>query len=267
MSVASNPNPMMAIPDPQPTGPFEWTQEPWGRALRCTRLPAAHLFTSRDLILRDDEREWSAVAASLGVIPARLLLVKQVHGRTVAVARKGRGEEWGKPEADAIVTDDPAVAVGVRTADCAPVLLYDPRHNAVAAAHAGWRGTAAGVAGAAVETLRREFGSMPADLIAAIGPCLGSCCGEVGPDVVDAFRSGGADDVSMQAWFAPGRGDRSFLDLERANRDQLAAAGVRPDAIFAPGLCTRTHRDRFHSYRGDGASAGRLLAAIRVRPI
>lgn len=253
----------MDISDPQPTEAFAWTQESWGRALRCTRLPVTHLFTSRDLTLRDDEGEWRAVAGSLAVAPARLLLIRQVHGTVVAVARQRRAPDWQRPEADAIVTDDPAVAIGVRTADCAPVLLYDPARNVVGAAHAGWRGTAAGAAAAAVHALGREFGSNPADLIAAIGPCLGQCCGEVGPDVLTAFRAGGADERSMAAWFTPGNGDRSFLDLERANRDQLARAGIGPDAIFASGLCTKTHADRLHSYRAARDGAGRLLAAIR----
>jgi purine-nucleoside/S-methyl-5'-thioadenosine phosphorylase / adenosine deaminase len=254
----------MLMTDPQPTGAFSWTQEPWGRALRCLRLPAPHLFTSRDLVLRGDGREWTSVASSLGVDAAHLLLIKQVHGVQVAIARKGRAGDWTRPEADAIVTDDPAVAIGVRVADCAPVLLFDPVKHVAGAAHAGWRGAASGVSVAAVRAMGDAFGSRPADLIAAIGPCLGRCCGEVGPDVLAAFRAGGVDESSMQAWFSSGRGDRSFLDLERANRDQLERGGLDPARIFASGLCTKTHRERLHSYRGDGAQAGRILGAIRI---
>jgi YfiH family protein len=254
---------MMLMPDPQPTDAFAWTQEPWGRALRCTRLPAPHLFTSRDLALKDDEREWSAVAASLGLTRDRLLLVTQVHGIHVAVARRGRTSPWNRQTADAIVSDDPFVAIGVRVADCAPLLLHDRARNAVGAVHAGWRGAAAGAAAAAVQAMQKAFGSHPADLIAAIGPCLGRCCGEVGPEVVEAFRAGGADRASVDAWFTAGTGDRSFLDLERANRDQLERAGLNPDALFASGLCTKTHRARLHSYRADRDAAGRLLGAIR----
>jgi YfiH family protein len=263
MSVASNPSPMMPM-DPEPSRAFAWTQEPWGRALRCARLPAPHLFTSRDLTLRDDDREWTAVAASLGVSRERLLLVKQVHGIDVAVARKGMVSNWPRPEADAVITDDPSVAIGVRVADCAPVLLFDPVKNLAGAAHAGWRGTAAGASAAAVAAMVETFGSHPSDVIAAIGPCLGRWCGEVGPDVVDAFRAGGAHDTSIDAWFTPGSGDRWMLDLERANQDQLAAAGLDPSRIFVSGLCTKTGRARLHSYRGDGAGAGRLLGAIRL---
>jgi polyphenol oxidase len=256
---------MMAMTDPQPTGAFAWTQETWGRALRCTALPARHLFTSRDLVLRHDENEWPLVAASLGVPVERLLLITQVHGVQAAVVRRGWRPPWTRPEADIIATDDPSIAIGVRVADCAPVLLFDRRLGAAAAAHAGWRGTAAGASTAAVETLQREFGSRAADLVAAIGPCLGACCGEVGPDVVEAFRAGaGAGPESIGAWFSPGRGDRSFLDLERANRDQLTRAGVDPGSIFTSGLCTKTHHDRLHSFRAERDAAGRMLGAIRA---
>jgi len=256
----------MLMTDPKPNEPFEWTQEPWGRALRCSALHAPHLFTSRDVTLRADEGEWAAVSASLGVARDRLLLVKQVHGARVAVARRGGPAAWPKPEADIVITDDPSVAIGVRVADCAPVLLFSAAVNAVAAVHAGWRGTAAGAAAAAVGALAEAFAAQPRTIVAAIGPCLGRCCGEVGPDVVDAFVAGGAGAASLRRWFSPGTGDRSFLDLEGANREQLEAAGVRAERIFSAGLCTKTHQDRLHSYRGCGNQAGRLLAAIRCAP-
>jgi YfiH family protein len=254
----------MLMSDPQPTDAFMWTQEPWGRALRCTRLAAPHLFSSRDVMLRDDESEWSAVARSLGVAADRLRLVKQVHGIHAIVVRRGESPPSTRPQGDIIVSDDPSVAIGVRVADCAPILLHDPIRQAVGAAHAGWRGTAAGAAGAVVRAMQQAFGSRATDLVAAIGPCLGACCGEVGPEVVEAFCAGGAAQASIDAWFKPGTGDRSFLDLERANRDQLEAAGVKPDAIFASGLCTKTHLARLHSYRGDRDAAGRIVGAIRA---
>jgi len=255
----------MTKSDPQPDAAFEWTDEPWGRALRCRHLAAAHLFTSRDLVLRDDEREWTHVATSLGVDRQHLLLVRQVHGVQVVVARRAESRRAGeRPTGDIVIADDPSVAIGVRVADCAPVLIHDPSTGVVGAAHAGWRGAAANAAGAAVRAMQQTFGSHPADLVAAIGPCLGACCGEVGPEVVDAFRVGGAVTAQIDAWFTPGRGDRSFLDLERANRDQLVRAGLNPAAIFASGLCTKTHHDRLHSYRSNREQAGRMLGAIRA---
>jgi YfiH family protein len=254
---------MMSMTDPKPNDRFEWVQEPWGRALRCTALRAPHLFSSADVVLRDDQREWSAVASSMGVPRERLLLIKQVHGTVVAIARRGAIDGWVRPHADIVISDDPGVAIGVRTADCAAILLFDPVRNVVGAAHAGWRGAAANAAAAAVRAMEREFQTNPADLTAAIGPCLGQCCGEVGPEVVDAFRAGGASQDSIDAWFTPGARDRSFLDLERANREQLQQAGVPASAVFGAGLCTKTHEGRLHSYRVRGKQAGRMVGAIR----
>jgi YfiH family protein len=255
---------MMFISDPQPNDAFMWTQEPWGRALRCRSMPAPHLFTSADVELRDDEGEWRAVAASLGVTAERLLLVRQVHGTSVAVKKRGDSAPWTRPEADCIITDDPDVAIGVRVADCAPILIYDARSGVAGAVHAGWRGAAARAAVVAVDVMRRQFGSSADDLVAAVGPCLSACCGEVGPEVAAAFRDGGATDAEVDAWFSSGQGDRLQLDLPGANRDQLIAAGVPAARIFEAGLCTKTHHQRLHSYRAEGAAAGRLLGAIRV---
>lgn len=252
----------MSMPDPQPTDAFEWTQEPWGRALRCTELRAPHLFTSRDLTLRQNEDEWRGAARSMGLPRDRLLLVTQVHGTSVAVASRGDTAAWPRPQADAIITDDPDVAIGVLVADCAPILLWDPEKQVAAAVHAGWRGAASGIVLSTVNALKTTFGSRPADLVAAIGPCLGRCCGEVGPEVLAAFES--AFPQAAARWFSPGRGDRWFLDLEHANGDQLELAGVRPSRIFSSGLCTKTHADRLHSYRAARAEAGRMLAAIRI---
>jgi purine-nucleoside/S-methyl-5'-thioadenosine phosphorylase / adenosine deaminase len=214
--------------------------------------------------LRDNDTEWRLVAGSLGVPPERLLLIHQVHGTAVAVRRKDADGTWTKPEADIIITDDPHVAIGVRVADCAPILLYDRRLRAAGAVHAGWRGAAARAARVAVGAMVREFGTDPRDLTAVIGPTLDACCGEVGPDVVDAFRSGGASEENLAGWFTPGAGDRSFLDLPGANRDQLIEAGVQAASIFTSGLCTRTHYVRLHSYRAERTAAGRMLGAIRL---
>ena len=257
----------MFMPELQPSGAFEWTQAAGGRALRCRPLLAyaPHLFTSRDLTLRDSHAEWSAVAEAVGADAARLRLISQVHGVGVAVVRPGNAAPSIRPEADIIISDDPDTAIGVRVADCAPVLLADTRLGGVGAAHAGWRGTMQGAVGHAVAAMRDHLGSRPADLIAAIGPCLGACCGEVGPEVVEAFTQAGHARQAIARWFQPGQGDRSHLDLGLANRDQLAAAGVPPDRIFDAGLCTKSHATLFHSYRAHGAGAGRMAGVIRAR--
>src|SRR5688572_15274077 len=160
MSVASNPSPMMFIPGPQPSGGFEWTQAPWGAVLRCRPLldVAGHFFTTAPIQLRDDETEWANVAALAGVPPAGLRLLDQVHGREVVLARRGDDRPWLRPAADAVASDDPSLALVVRVADCAPLLIGDRRLKVVAAVHAGWRSTMQRIAGAAVHTLATEFG-------------------------------------------------------------------------------------------------------------
>lgn len=226
---------------------------------------ADHFFTAGDLQLREDEREWEAVAREIGVDRENLLLVRQVHRTDVSVARRGEGSLRERPEADLLLTDDPARAIAVRVADCAPILLADRRTGVVAAIHAGWRGTVAGAAGAGVDALARAFGSRPADLLAAIGPCLGPCCGEVGEEVRDAFRAAGHADAALARWLSPGAAGRPYLDLWTANADQLAQSGIPADRIHVARLCTRTHADVLHSHRAARGRAGRMAAVIRAR--
>jgi polyphenol oxidase len=251
---------------PQPNDGFEWTQAPWGAVLRCRPLLAVadHFFSSSNLELRDDRGEWLAVAGEIGVDPEQVLLLRQVHGAATAVGRRGRSSPWTRPEADIAVTDDCASAIAVRVADCTPILLGDRRLGVVGAAHAGWRGTVQGAASAAVRAMQESFGSKPNDLVAAIGPCLGVCCGEVGPEVVAAFRDAGHPSASIARWFTAGSGDRSYLDLPLANRDQLEAAGIPAAEIHVAGLCTKTFAGVFHSYRAARERAGRMIGIIRA---
>ena len=234
--------------------------------LRCRPLldVADHFFTTRDVRLRDDEQEWRRVAAAIGVAPDALRLIHQVHGRGVAVASSASAGL--RVEADVIVSDDPSLAIAVRVADCAPILIGDPRRGAVAAVHAGWRGTIQRAAAAGITALAQAFGSRPADLIAAIGPSLGPCCGEVGEEVVAAFRDAGHARAAIARWFTPGASGRPYLDLWRANRDQLEEAGVPAANIHAAELCTKTDAAVFHSYRADRDRAGRMAGVIRARP-
>ena len=204
------------------------------------------------------------MAALAGVTRDRLLLIRQVHGRAVSVAVKGSTDDWSPPEADAVITDDPSVALVVRVADCAPILLADTATGAVAAIHAGWRSTMHRIADAAVTAMQTAFGTKASDLVAAIGPSLGVCCGEMGDEVVDAFRAAGHDPAAVDRWFSRQHGQRPHFDLWRANRELLEKAGVAPSAIHVSGLCTRSHPDIFHSYRAAGPEAGRMAAVIRA---
>jgi YfiH family protein len=255
---------MMSMPAPQPSDGFEWAQAPWGAVLRCRALlPCAdHFFTTASLTLRDSPSEWEAIAASAGVAADRLRLLHQVHGRTIAVAASGT--PWTRPEADGVITDDPSVALVVRVADCAPVLLADRRLGVTAAVHAGWRSTMQRILPAAIEALSATYGTDPADITAAIGPSLGACCGEMGEEVIEAFRGAGHDQATLERWFVRESGKRPHFDLWRANREQLEESGVRSDAIHVAGLCTQTHPTLFHSYRAAGVGAGRMAGVIKA---
>lgn len=261
---------------PKPNDGFEWVQAAGGPALVCLALRplADHLFTTRSWPLgsavadRPDEA-WDQVARALAVDSRQLVRVHQVHGATVVVRRRGDGPTPGPlPDADVIVTDDPSLALAIQTADCVPLLMADRRIGAVAAAHAGWRGLAAGGPMAAVEALTRAFGSCPADLVAALGPSISAPRYEVGADVRAQFDAAGYSPSNIARWFADsGRPQHWFFDGWQAARDELEAAGVPAPHIHVAELCTASHPEVFCSYRRDGSPAGRLAAAIRARGV
>ena len=252
---------------PKPNGEFEWVQESWGTALRCQPLAvtARHLFSTRDLTLEgvraDDQAGWRQLASALGVELGSLVRLRQVH--CAGVFDEGGGSRFlsasfdAWPEADVALTRDRAAAVSVRAADCVPILLSDPRTGAVAAVHAGWKGTAAGAVMVAIRAMTAQYGTNTKDVVAAVGPSIGPCCYEVGPELAARFSA----HPESPTWFSAG--EKPHLDLWRATRDQLARAGVPQRQINVCGLCTFDHPSLFHSYRRDGAAAGRLVAAIR----
>jgi YfiH family protein len=291
MSVASIPRPMIFgmtvnVP-PKPNDGFAWVQVAGGPALVCEALGVPHFFTTRSWALgsaaeADRGGAWETVGRSLELDAAQLCRARQVHGASVVIRRAADPACGAQPlpEADILLTDDPARGLAIQTADCVPLLIADPRTGAVAAAHAGWQGMAAGVPRTAVAALARAFGSRPEDLVAVAGPSVGACCYEVGADVRDAFRRGGFADASIDLWFftapqptarnrsMPGlraapRADHWFFDGWAATQHQLEEAGVPRRQIHAAGLCTASH-PQLCSYRRDGALAGRLAAAIRM---
>ena len=191
--------------------------------------------------------------------PERLVEAAQVHGRTVAFAsRDAAGTVVGG--ADALVTDTPEIWLAIFAADCVPLLVVDPDRPAVAALHAGWRGTAAGIVAALLEVMAARFGTRPDRLRAALGPAIGPCCYEVDAPVAHAMAG--------EAWWpevaTPTRPGRWQLDLRGAVRRQLLRGGVAADAIEVIGGCTACDRERFYSYRRDRVT-GRLAGCIRLR--
>jgi polyphenol oxidase len=175
-------------------------------------------------------------------LPPNLATVKQIHSNLVLVA----GQAGLCGDGDALITNQPGVAVSIRTADCYPILLADARNGAIAAVHAGWRGTAAKILMETLQRMKKEYGTEPADVSAAIGPGIRVCCFEVGEEVACQF----------------GYTERTHLDLAWENRKQLEEAGV--EKIEALGICTFCDAERFFSYRRERESAGRLTSFIRL---
>lgn len=176
---------------------------------------------------------------------ASMASLKQVHSaRVLRVSGIGCAGE-----ADALITNTPGLAVSIRTADCFPILLADLEHRAVAAVHAGWRGTTEQIVVRTLDAMRTEFGTSPAQIVAAIGPGIGACCYEVGPEVAQKFGVEGT----------------ARLDLAAINRGQLLQASVPESQIDTLGFCTRCDPERFHSYRRDREAAGRMISYIAVK--
>jgi len=190
-----------------------------------------------------------------------LVTLKQMHsGLTRRVGRTDAGERaslWG----DGLMTDEPGVLLGILTADCLPILVADPKRRAVAAFHAGWRGTLKGVVEQGIATMRREFGSDPRDLTAAIGPGIGSCCFAIGAEVEDLFRAKYSYAPRLFAGQNPLR-----MDLREANRRQLLSAGLANNQVHSLDLCTSCAVERFFSYRAERGKTGRMMAVIGLRP-
>jgi YfiH family protein len=233
--------------------------------MRAARIPAfeavpglEHGFERRRAEPGAESRDATRARVSAALAGSgELLLLSQVHGDGVCRA------PWsGRPAGDAAVVAEPGQLVGIETADCLPLLLVDPEAGVAGAAHAGWRGTAAGVASRTVAAML-EAGARPERLLAGVGPGIGLCCYAVGPELREAFGASGGD------LFVERPGGATHLDLREANRRQLVAAGVPPAAVHHVGECTACRPEDYHSYRRDGAGSGRMLSWIgwgRERP-
>ena len=205
----------------------------------------------------------AAIYAALDVDPVRVTSARQVHGeRIVRVGPDDAGSTF--EGTDGLITDVPGVLLLLRFADCVPVWLYDPRHHAIGLIHAGWQGTVQCIAAKAVRAMGAAFGSRPDELLAGLGPAIGPCCFEVGPDVIVPLCA--AMPGEGEAFLTQRQGDRAHLDLWGANAAQLRGEGVRH--IEVADLCTSCRVDEFYSHRREEGRTGRfaVVAGLEERP-
>ena len=212
-----------------------------------------------------------------------LVTLRQIHSDIIHQVSQPSKEPLA---GDGLITNTPGVLLAVLTADCLPVILVDARQHAVGVFHAGWRGTIQRIVEKGVGEMRKNFGTRPGDLKAAIGPGIRGCCYAVGQEVNDAFESqfGYAAELFRETKEtneiherypllfltarAPGHSQlpkKIFLDLAEANRRQLLAAGVPARNISDLNLCTSCHADRFFSHRAEKGNTGRMMAAVGIR--
>jgi YfiH family protein len=284
-----------------------WWAERTSRGVRILQVPAftkipwlVHGFSTRpggvsdvngDKVLNLGDVEWDSrenveenkrrFQAALRAIDLQLISLHQIHSDVVRSFDAAPAQQC---KGDASMTSRPGLLLGVRTADCAPVLLVDPKKRVIAAVHAGWRGTLQRVVAKAVGRMQMEFACRPQDLLAAIGPAIGGCCYEVGTEVASAFaakftnaaqffdelRTG--DEPNPLQWLnrmPPGHQPppkNVLLDLPKANRLQLLEGGLLERNIFVSDLCTACRVDFLFSHRRERAHSGRLMSVIGIRP-
>ena len=249
---------------------------------------ALNLGPTREDTAENIARNRERFIGKLGAIDAEgrpwpVITVNQIHSAIIhCIDQKAVQPLWG----DGLITSKPGILLGIKIADCLPVLLADPEQRAIGAFHAGWRGTARRIVEKGVGEMRKHFASDPAKLLAAIGPGIGSCCYEIGNEVEREFESQFAywqelfedvvDSRSLHARYpllflnqrAPGHGDAALsrhLNLVKANLLQLRDAGLAEENISNLGLCTSCRTDLFFSYRKEQVT-GRMLAVVGIRP-
>jgi purine-nucleoside/S-methyl-5'-thioadenosine phosphorylase / adenosine deaminase len=263
---------------------------PWLAHGFSTRTGGASVLASGERVLNLGFTEWDrreavqknrgAFQSAVGADELTLVALRQFHSAVIRFFPSAPAEPC---KGDASLTNEAGLLLAVQTADCVPILLVDPNKRAVAALHAGWRGTLARIAEKTVGQMRMRFGSKPSDIIAAVGPAIGGCCYEVGTELVTKFTAQFAD---AEEWFDELRtGDEPNplqwlnmmppghqpppknvrLDLRKASRAQLLASGLAGENVYISDLCTACHTDLLFSYRKEADGSGRLMSVVGIR--
>ncbi|WP_163715855.1 peptidoglycan editing factor PgeF [Mangrovibacterium lignilyticum] len=201
----------------------------------------------------------SELAESLGLQEKQFVFPRQTHSNNVAVVREATTEA-DIPDTDALITDVPGLCICVQTADCVPVLLYDPKQRVVAAIHAGWRGTVGKIVAKTVEMMQDQFQSKAENLLAGIGPSISAPNYEVSEDVIQQVKNEFSNHEALLT--ASGNNGKAYLDLWHANKSLLLEMGVPSQQIEVMGFCSFGEKDEFYSARREGAETGRMVCGI-----
>ena len=242
---------------------------PHAFSTRLGGVSAGHLASLNLSVRRGDSAEnvrenWRRLGEAAGMDLSEVVYAHQIHSRLVPIVSRADAQSpWLEPrhECDGFVTNEPGLPVAVFTADCIPVLLEDAAHGVVAAVHCGWRGSVQDILGAALAQMQ-TLGAKPEDVSAAIGPGIGACCFEVGPEVaegVDTLLGG-----ETQGLIRPGAGDRLFIDLKAANARRLTQLGVQPGRIAVSDACTMCEAEELWSHRVTNGKRGVMTAVIML---
>ncbi len=200
---------------------------------------------------------------SVGITNSNIFFVNQVHSDKIFLLDDVdiTCDDVAKISADALLTHIPGKPIGVFTADCIPVLIYDPRLKVIGAIHAGRRGSEQDILFKVVREMGRVYGSCPEELVAGFGPAIGGCCYEVGEDCVEPFKKMFPDE---RGWLRPGTSGKYFIDLITVNKMAGEKAGLLPENIFSLDHCTCCSSSNLYSYRREGKT-GRILTVIMLR--
>ena len=202
------------------------------------------------------------VLKEAGLLDMQLIWPGQVHKDEISVIKERETEPVSIPDTDGLITNVPGVLLTTVHADCLPVWFYDPEHNAIGLVHAGWRGTAAGIAAKAVRKMGTHYGSRPEAMQCVIGSGISACCFEVGPEVYVAFK----EIWDFTDTFSRPEGEKYFLDIKGINRQQLLEEGVKAENVKVSAHCTCCEPEQFCSYRREGGTYRRMGAGLCLLP-
>lgn len=208
-------------------------------------------------VYTDDKKEnidknMDIIFSTSGMKVSKLVYLKQVHGSKVHIVDSVNADMIKGLEGDAIITSSKNIPVGVFTADCVPILMLDQNKGVIAAVHAGWKGTSKKISCSVIDCMISNFGSDPSDIIAVIGPSIGSCCFEVGEDTANFFS------------FKEKKNESYYVDLWAENINQIKSCKVPEKNIELTGLCSKCRTDMFYSYRRDNGNTGRMGSFIEL---